>query len=182
VKNVKTERILKPAIDNHGYYKISLRKDGNKFNKRIHKFVANAFLPNPENKRCIDHVDNNRLNNDIKNLRWATYSENNMNRKISSKNKSGFKGISWHKKRNKWQSHITINGKQQNLGYFDNIEDAIHARVIKSEELFGEFKNSCEKIININIAHIENLNIVMKNDEVEIEELEKESEEILKRK
>ena len=86
------------------------------------------------------------------------------------------------KKTNKWKSQIKVNGKNKNLGRFDNIEDAVNARVKKSEELFGEYKNSCEKIININIAHIENLNLVMKNDEVEIAELEKELEAIINRK
>ena len=179
VKNSITGRILKNQIYNNGYFYVKLCKDGKTLNKTIHKLVGNAFLPNPENKRCIDHVDNNRLNNNVENLRFASHSENGMNQKISSKNTSGFKGISFNKKNNKWMACIRINGKNKNLGYFEKIEDAINARVIKSEELFGEFKNSCEKIININI---ENLNINIKNDEVEIAELEKELQAIINRK
>ena len=179
IKNVKTGRILKNQINNHGYYKIDLCKDGKTFNKTIHKLVANEFIPNPLNKNCIDHIDNNRLNNNINNLRWATHQENNMNRNISSKNTSGFKGVFLKKETNKWCAQIRINGKLMHLGLFDKIEDAVIARVEKSEELFGEYKNSCEKIININI---ENLNLIIKNDEVEIAELEKELEAIINRK
>ena len=65
------------------------------------------------------------------------------------------------------------------MGYFENIEDAVNARVKKADERFGAYKNSCEKIININIANIENFNINIKNDEVEIAELEKELETII---
>jgi hypothetical protein len=182
IKNVKTGRILKKTIDGHGYHMVKLCKEGKKVNKKIHKLVGNAFIPNPLNKNCIDHKDGNRLNNNIDNLRYVTYQENNMNRKIATNNTSGFKGISFNKKYNKWHSYIKINGKLNYLGLFEKIEDAVNARVKKAEQLFGAYKNSCEKIININIAHIENLNIVMKNDEAEIAELEKELEAIINRK
>ena len=78
-----------------------------------------------------------------------------MNRKLSSKNTSNYKGVTFHKPSNKWMAQILINGKNKNLGYFEKIEDAVNARVKKAEELFGEYMNSCEKEININI----NINI-----------------------
>ena len=187
VKSKKTDKILKPAIDNHCYYKINLSKNGKQFSKRIHKLVANEFLPNPLNKNCVDHIDNNRLNNNVENLRYATIQQNNMNKKLSIKNTSGFKGVHFDKKSNKWKSQIQINGTKQHLGYFDKIEDAIKARVKKAEELFGEFKNKCEKEINININIPTNtkvnLNINIKSEEeLEIEQLERELDEIIKRK
>ena len=188
VKNNKTNKILKPGINGHGYHHVSLFKDGKGFTKRIHKLVANAFLSNPFQKRCVDHVDGNKLNNNINNLRFATTSENAMNTKISCNNTSGFKGISLDKKCNKWMVYIKINGKTKFLGYFDKIEDAINKRVKTAEELFGEYINKCEKIININICHIENLNINIKTEankdieELQIEKLEKELDEIINRK
>lgn len=45
----------------------------------IHRLVAAAFIPNPNNKPCVDHIDGNRLNNHVDNLRWATHLENNNN-------------------------------------------------------------------------------------------------------
>jgi len=63
VKNIKTGRILKQLRNNDGYYVVTLYKSckGKLFS--IHRLVAIAFIANPENKNCVDHVDNNRLNN-----------------------------------------------------------------------------------------------------------------------
>jgi hypothetical protein len=185
--NNKTGRILKPQIDTHGYYRVNLRNDGNTYAKKIHKLVAEYFIANPYNKQCVDHIDNNKLNNNISNLRYCTQQENCMNSKLSSRNTSNFKGVSYHKQRNKWMAYIDINGKKQNLGYFDKIEDAINARVKKAKEVYGEYMNSCEKevVININIPVNTkvNLNINIKpNEDQEIEELEKEFNDILNKK
>ena len=187
VRNNKTGRILKPGIDGRGYYKVNLCSDGKQYTKRIHKLVAEAFILNPYNKNCVDHIDNDRLNNNVSNLRYATFQENSMNQKLSSKNTSNYKGISYHKPSKKWRALISINGKLKHLGLFDKIEDAVNCRVEKAEELFGEFKNSCEKEITINLNIPENtkvnLNINIKSkEEQELKELEEEFNEILNRK
>lgn len=59
----------------------------------IHRLVAMTFIPNLENKPCIDHIDNNRLNNNVDNLRWCTYSENGMNKIKQRNNTSGIVGV-----------------------------------------------------------------------------------------
>ena len=187
VRNNKTGRVLKLQIDTHGYYRVSLCKDGKPFNKKIHKLVAEYFIPNPFNKLCIDHVDNNRLNNNVNNLRWVTSQENCMNSKLSSRNTSNYKGVHFAKQRNKWQAQIHFNGKNKHLGYFDKIEDAINARVKKAKEVYGEFINSCEKevVININIpANTKvKLNInINPNEEQELKDLDKEFIDILNKK
>jgi hypothetical protein len=187
VKNNKTGRILKPGIGNHGYYQVNLCKDGNMYNKKIHKLIAEYFIVNPYKKNCIDHIDNNRLNNNVNNLRWVSSQENSMNRKLSSNNTSNYKGVTFHKRINKWMAHIKINGKQQYLGCFKKIEDAVNARVKKAEELFGEYINKCEKEVTINLNIPVNtkvkLNINIKSQEdQELEELEKEFNDILNKK
>ena len=187
VINNSTNRILKPGLNGRGYYIVSLCQDGIKITKTIHTLVGETFIPNPYNKQCVDHIDNNKLNNNISNLRYCTLKENSMNSKLSSRNTSNFKGVSYHKQRNKWMAYIDINGKKQNLGYFDKIEDAINARVKKAKEVYGEYMNSCEKevVININIPVNTkvNLNINIKpNEDQEIEELEKEFNDILNKK
>ena len=184
VKNNKTGKILKPIIDSLGYYKVSLYKDGNLCNKKIHKLVGEYFIANPYNKQCVDHVNNDRLNNNVNNLRWVTFQENSMNAKLSSRNTSNYKGISYDKRANRWRARIHINGKEKHLGRFDNIEDAVNARVKKAKEVFGEYINKCEKEININInipANTKvNLNINIKSQEdQELEDLEKEFNDIL---
>lgn len=73
------EKIMKPKITIHGYYEISLMKNGKHKSHTVHRLVAGAFIPNPENKPCIDHINTNRLDNKIENLRWCTHSENSNN-------------------------------------------------------------------------------------------------------
>ena len=148
--NNKTVRILKPGITN-GYYNVILRSDGKSYTKKIHKLVAEYFIANPYNKNCVDHVDNNKLNNNINNLRWATYQENQMNRQLNSNNTSNYKGVIFYKPSNKWRAQIQIDGKMKTLGLFENIEDAINARVKKVKEVYSEFMNSCEKEVTINL-------------------------------
>ena len=187
VINNKTGRVLKLAIGNHGYYYVNLYQDGKQFNKRIHKLVAEYFIANPYNKNCVDHINNDKLDNNVRNLRFVTHQENNMNRKLSSKNTSNFKGVSFSKQRNKWCAQIKINGKQYNLGRFDCLEDAVNARVRKAEELFGEYINKCEKEINININIPKNTKVnlhinIKPKEEQELEDLEREFNNILNTK
>ena len=76
------EKIMKPKIGKNGYYEISLMKNGKHKSHIIHRLVAKAFIPNPENKPCIDHINTNRFDNRIENLRWCTQKEN-LNNPIS---------------------------------------------------------------------------------------------------
>lgn len=86
VKRIKSgsgtqpERILRPRI-NRGYYRVNLSKNNHPFDKRIHRLVAEAFIPNPENKPEVDHIDGNVQNNNVDNLRWVTPKENMQNEK-----------------------------------------------------------------------------------------------------
>lgn len=78
VRNDITGRIKKPYTNKkNGYLIIDLCKDNKSKKVPIHRLVAEAFIPNPENKPTVDHIDGDRENNSINNLRWATYSENN---------------------------------------------------------------------------------------------------------
>ena len=72
-------RILHPKIDRGGYCIYSLCKDGQSKSFRGHRLVADAFIPNTENKPCIDHINCVRSDNRLENLRWVTHKENNNN-------------------------------------------------------------------------------------------------------
>lgn len=73
----KKEMILKIQFDGRKYPQVTLSINGKIKTFRIHNLVANAFIPNPLNKRTINHIDGNKSNNHISNLEWNTYSENN---------------------------------------------------------------------------------------------------------
>ena len=145
VKNTKTGRILKAGLS-HGYFIVMLSEDAIKKAYKVHRLVACAFINNPDNKECVDHQDNDKTNNHISNLRFATSKENNQNRKISSRNTSGCKGIYFNKRAKKWHAQIKIDGIRVHIGYYDDLEDAKTARVNRANEAFGVYTNACERL------------------------------------
>lgn len=67
------------SYDKDNYYVLFLHKDGKKNLKKVHRLVAEAFIPNPENKPCIDHINTIKTDNTVGNLRWCTIKENSEN-------------------------------------------------------------------------------------------------------
>ena len=72
----RREVILYPKLTKTGYLQVTLFKNGKPKYARMHRLVAEAFLPNPENLPVVNHKDGNKLNNDVSNLEWTSYSEN----------------------------------------------------------------------------------------------------------
>ena len=98
-----------------------------------------------KDKKIVDHINHNPLDNRKSNLRICTNQENIFNSKIAKTNKSGVKGVYWDTSRNKWHAQICIDNKTKDLGRFTNIEDAIKVRK-ESEELYQrEFKYNVEE-------------------------------------
>lgn len=75
--SLKTDRYLNKFIAGRGYYYVHLIINGEKINKSVHRLVAEAFIPNPDNKATVNHKNGNKLDNHVSNLEWASYSENN---------------------------------------------------------------------------------------------------------
>lgn len=82
-----------------------------------------GFLP-----KEIDHINQNRLDNRIENLRVADRSANNINTKVRSDNKSGISGVGWDKRYKKWCVRIGVNGKSKHIGYFEDLDVARQKR------------------------------------------------------
>ena len=139
VKNITTEMILKQRLNRTGYYIIDLHKFGNKKTYETHRLVALAFIDNNENCLCVDHKNNDKRNNTVKNLRWCTTQQNNMNRSKTCGTSSKYKGVCYYKRNKRWQSQIGLNGKYIALGYYKTQEEAGEAYNKKATELFGEF-------------------------------------------
>jgi hypothetical protein len=89
----------------------------------------------------IDHIDGIKTNNLISNLRLATRQENCANRAKPITNKSGYKGVSLHKKSGKWIAQISIDGKRNTIGYYNTAEEAHNAYCEVSALIYGEFHN-----------------------------------------
>jgi hypothetical protein len=73
---IAKERILKPALNDKGYKVVVLTKNKKHKTFRVHRLVALAFINNYESKPQVNHIDGNKLNNNIENLEWCTNGEN----------------------------------------------------------------------------------------------------------
>jgi hypothetical protein len=76
---VKKGKLLKPSKQHSGYFILGVTQNGKQYQRRVHRLVAITHLPNPNNLPIVDHKDRDITNNSIKNLRWATPSENTLN-------------------------------------------------------------------------------------------------------
>ena len=130
VYSIVKNKILKPTNNGNNYLIIGLRKNHIRKNHYIHRLVAEAFIPNPNNYKEINHLDYNKKNNVIDNLSWCTrkenvnYSKNNMKHKKSiTHSNTNEKYITYSKSKNVFR--VIINKKEKT---FKNINDAIKYR------------------------------------------------------
>ena len=101
-------------------------------------------------QKQVDHINRDRLDNRIKNLRLATPSQNIINASLNKNNTSGFKGVHWNKREKRWLARIKVNGESKHLGSFINKEDAIQARSEGEIKYFGEFaRKECNERIRL---------------------------------
>ncbi len=107
---------------------------------QIHRVVWTLFNGIIPYGYCIDHIDHNKTNNRIENLRIVTHSENMKNQIKRKNNTSGKMGVYWKKANKKWASEICIDGKQIHLGLFLKYSDAVDSR--KNAEVLYGFHNN----------------------------------------
>ena len=127
-------------VNKYGYYVVRLRL-GRRI-KYVHRLVATYFLENtdPENKTKVDHINRDKLDNRVTNLRYATEHENCLNKgKTQKTTSSRYKGVYLCKRSNKWRSMIQYNRKKYYLGTYTDEEDAARAYNEKATEFFKEF-------------------------------------------
>jgi hypothetical protein len=113
-----------------GYVKIVI----NRKLYRAHR-LAWLYMYGVWPKDQLDHINRIRDDNRINNLREASNSENLQNMSLTSRNTSGYKGVSWNKRECKWYARIYLNYKEIYLGYFTNLDDAVAARKQAEEQL-----------------------------------------------
>ena len=128
-KNGNT-KILKAEISICGYKRVNLCKNGKPKHFKIHRLLAIYFIDNPNDYPVVDHIDMNKLNNNLENLRWCSYSINNRNRKGYGQ---CMKGVS--KNGNKFRAKITIDRKPKYLGTFDTEIEAYNCFMIEHDKI-----------------------------------------------
>jgi hypothetical protein len=124
VKSFKNDkingRILKASPNSHGYLQVIVYTNGKRTHKKVHQLIAECFLAYPEGAKIgeysVDHINRNKFNNCLSNLRYATNSEQAKNKHKRENCTSIYKGVS--KYNNRWKCDISINGKQIYLGSY----------------------------------------------------------------
>ncbi len=129
--------INKPCGSKHhsGYFHVGIDRKIYTLHRMIFLF-HNGFLP-----KEIDHINGNKGDNRIANLRGCNRSENMTNSRVASNNTSGVKGVGWHKAAGKWQARVYINKVRQTLGMYDNLLDAACVIYSARNKHHGEFAN-----------------------------------------
>ena len=94
-----------------------------------------------EMPEIIDHINQDKADNRVENLRIATHGENLCNSKISKRNKSGVKGVTWADDRKKWRVQITHKGHKQCLGDFETLADAEHVITMARPAIHQQFSS-----------------------------------------
>ena len=134
VRNRNTGKILAGGIGNHGYPSVCLSSKGTTKTLLIHRLVAEAFIKNPNNYDCIDHIDRTKTNNHYKNLRWCTHSMNMRNRK--SYGKVEITGISFSTRDNSYRVTINDDDKKRITKHFSVSKYGNKARALQYAKMW----------------------------------------------
>lgn len=121
VRNRATGKILKPYLDPHGYFSFRLANNKVQTKKYMHRLVAEAFIENPDKLPLVDHINRDRLDNRLENLRWSSHTGNMLN---TTRHEQVMYGISWCAKRAHYQVHFRRNKKQKGFGNYKTLEEA----------------------------------------------------------
>jgi len=136
---MQSEKILKLNKRRDGYLQVMLYKDKKEKTLRIHRLVAQAFIPNPENKPFINHIDCDPSNNCVTNLEWVTQKENIQYASKLGRIPNNFKNVSSEQRR--------INGKKCS-------KPVISINLVTGEETFFDSQHEAGRQLNLNRAHI----------------------------
>ena len=123
-KAIHKGRIRKPSVSE--YNLMALSKDGKTKMFKLSRLVATHFLPNKNNHPVVNHIDGNKHNDNVQNLEWCTYSDNNLHAFENglNKKKHGTPGIFYEKRREKWAAYLYRENKNIFVGRFDTKEEA----------------------------------------------------------
>ena len=128
VRNDKKGTFINACKDGGGYLIVQLYKNGIPKVFKIHRLVGIYFIENVNNYKEIDHINRDKLDNRIENLRWANRNQQNANKGKKQNTSSTFIGVSFHKVANKWCSQIQIDNKKKHLGSFNTEIEASEFR------------------------------------------------------
>lgn len=130
------------SLNGNGYRAVKI--DGKRF--MCHRIIYEMLIGEIPEGMVIDHINGNKLDNDISNLRVASVSLNARNCRMNSKNKSGFNGVSFYPRTGRYVAFSRSHGKHVHIGYFETMEDACNARL--TYDMKNEFTERHGKNVN----------------------------------
>jgi hypothetical protein len=122
-------------INKHSWYFANTGYPTARINKKLVSLHKILLFEN----KIVDHINKNKLDNRLCNLRYVTKSQNMMNCYRRLTNTTGYKGVHYHKRTNSYYVHLTLNYKHINIGYFKNLKDAACAYDKAAIKYFGEY-------------------------------------------
>ena len=128
--------------DRYGYLTVQFKYEGKTYSRGLHRLVWIYHHGNIGKDIVLDHIDRDRLNNSIDNLRVVSLRDNAINRGIHSNNKSGFSGVHWLDNKQQWRARISISNGKRKEKCFKTKEDAINQRLIWEKEYYGDIKTN----------------------------------------
>lgn len=117
-----------------GYAAATLINEGASTSILMHRLILN-----PPPGYVVDHINGTRSDNRRSNIRICSHAENLCNRPMQANNTSGYKGVSWSKRKQKWQALIESKGRQIHLGYYDNKIEAAAAYAEAAKSIHGQY-------------------------------------------
>ena len=141
--NLRNRFLVTNATNSSGYKNVIFRNNPIQKTYMVHRLVAEAFIPNPDNLPQVNHKDGDKTNNRVENLEWVSVRKNAIHYL-----KSEFPGTHWDKKKNKFISQAWINGKHYYIGQYNTQKDAHRAYMdyILSHNL--DSLNSIKKLVD----------------------------------
>ena len=128
----KGKKMLKHYINQYGYHTVCICTKGVSEYMKVHRLVAICYLSNPQNKQTVHHIDEDKDNNDLTNLMWATNQENNKYKtKMMSTNTSGIIGVSYNKRINRWIAILQSYGKRYTKTFKTKDEAIIYRKYLE---------------------------------------------------
>ena len=111
-------KIKTQCFNTDGYCLVGLSKDGKEYKKLVHRLISEMFIPNPDNLEQVDHINRNKIDNRLENLRWVSHRDNGRNQSIAKNNTSGYQGVSYEKSQNRWVAHWHNDEGKLKVKYF----------------------------------------------------------------
>ena len=120
------------SIHSSGYKVVTIESGSYK----MHRIIWIMLFDNIPNGFYIDHINGNKIDNRLENLRLATNSQNQQNRPAPKNSSSGYRGVTWHKQMQQWMARIGHHGQRTTIGFFNTAEDAYEAYKKEAVKLF----------------------------------------------